>query len=842
MKNILLFLITSLCYSQFNTEAPWFYTNEAKAYKKSLNKLTFNEQQDLFNKYWETHDKEKKGSGYKVFKRWEYRYENALRKDGSIENTSYLWDVVKKENQDKLLSRKANPISDWKPLGPFTFVPTTTWARGQGRINWIEVDPNNQNIVYIGTPAGGIWKTIDAGNTWTPLSDELVSLGVSGIAIDKTNSNVIYISTGDRASSHTTSIGVLKSTDGGKTWNTTGLTFSPNEEIRTSEIAICPSNNQILFCASSKGLYRSTNGGINWTLLYEGVSFSSGSIRFKPNDPATVYVTSSRSLYKSTDYGVTFSVITTGLPTSTNIGRMILDVTPADNNVVYVMTASTSTNFQGIYKSTNSGTSFAKTSNITDIFENEQAFYDLALCVSDSNPNEIFTGCLNVWKSTDGGNSMSKINQWNNYSEAYTHADIHFLRFINGKLYCGSDGGIYVSNDSGNIFTDKTAGLQISQFYKISIPKTASSKIVGGLQDNGGYSFVDNNWNNFMGADGMEAAISQLNPNLSYSFIQYGRWLYFSDNGVEFKSAINKPAADGRWVTPLKGNSKGEMFAGYNQLFRLQTDISGAPISFVRQNNVASTLPSVNITYIEIAPSDDNIMFVVQNSSLYKSTDKGVNLSFINSFASDITSCAVNQQNPNIVYITTANTFGDVFKSTDGGVTFNQIAPGLPEVSKKIVIHHSNHPNNALYVGTSIGVYYYDDTLTSWVPFDTNLPNVRIEDLEINEFNNTLTAATFGRGIWQTAIQNPLSSDNFEFNNVTISPIPTNGILNINFDAIDVKDIEVYDISGKLIYEKHQINSDSKSIQIDLSAATNGAYFVKLFTENNSIVKKIIKN
>ena len=213
-------------------------------------------------------------------------------------------------------------------------------------------DPNTATTLYIGTPAGGIWKSIDSGVNWSPLSDELPQIGVSGIAVDHTNSNVIYIATGDKDAGDTYSIGVLKSTDGGVTWNTTGLSFA-NTSTRAGDIMMHPTNNQILLCATSAGLYKTSNGGTTWSVVQTG-SFAQGSIRFKPNDPTTVYAVNYNRFYRSTNTGDSFSTVITGLPV--NSGRLILDVTPANANYVYILSATTGNAFQGIYRSTNSGT------------------------------------------------------------------------------------------------------------------------------------------------------------------------------------------------------------------------------------------------------------------------------------------------------------------------------------------------------------------------------------------------------------------------------------------------------------------------------------------------------
>ncbi len=745
--SLLTLLISFLGYSQFNESAPWNVNSQ----NSRQNELSIDELKSSFDQYWLSHDKDVKGSGYKPFMRWEYHWRNKVNDQGNLINPQEMWDAW---NQKQLSKQSRSvmslPPSNWQPVGPFTHTNTGSWSSGQGRVNFVYEDPNTATTLYIGTPAGGIWKSIDSGVNWSPLSDELPQIGVSGIAVDHTNSNVIYIATGDKDAGDTYSIGVLKSTDGGVTWNTTGLSFA-NTSTRAGDIMMHPTNNQILLCATSAGLYKTSNGGTTWSVVQTG-SFAQGSIRFKPNDPTTVYAVNYNRFYRSTNTGDSFSTVITGLPV--NSGRLILDVTPANANYVYILSATTGNAFQGIYRSTNSGTNWAKTSGTTDVFESTQSWYDLAFAVSDTNADEIYTGCLNVWKSTNGGVAFTKMNNWSSpTAPSYTHADIHYLGFYNGKLFCGSDGGVYRSTNGGTNFTDLTATAQISQFYKIAVAKQTSANIVGGLQDNGGHAYSGGAWKNYYGADGMDAAIDPTNQNLYYGFIQNGSSMYVSNNGGDaISSSVGSPGgASGNWVTPLMPNSQGELFSGFGNLFKL----SGG--AWVQQNT--GSIGSGNLELIHVDPSNDDIMYVANGSGLYKSTNHGVNFSLAYSAPGNITSIEVHSSNSSIVYITTSGTSGQVYRSTNGGTSFTSHNTGLPNIGKNIIVHQGRNTDNPLYVGTSLGVYYRDDSMSSWMPFDTNLPNVSVSDLEINLEDAKLIAGTYGRGVWQTDIPVQIPAD-----------------------------------------------------------------------------------
>lgn len=732
--------------------------SEVKTAKQG--QATIDEQVEAFNHYWSTRDKNVRGSGFKPFMRWEYHWRNYTNEQGYIVSSDEFWDAWRQKNQSKT-NRSATmslPVSNWQPIGPFTHTNTGSWSSGQGRVNIVHVDPSNPNTIYLGAPAGGIWKSIDNGTTWTPLTDELPQIGVSGIAVDYSNSNVIYIATGDKDAGDSYSVGVYKSTDGGLTWNPTG-TMGGSNPSRAGDILIHPTNNQILWCATNNGIYKTTNAGISWTQVQTG-DFAQGNIRLKPSDPSTVYAVSNNRFYKSTNEGNSFTQINTGLPA--NSSRLLLDVTPADANYIYILSANGSGDMQGIYRSTNGGTNWTKTSSnetsvIGDVFESPQAWYDLALAVSTTNADEIYTGCLNVWKSTDGGVSVTKMNNWSSPSApSYTHADIHYLGFHGNRLFCGSDGGIYVSSNGGTNFTDLTAGVQISQFYKIAVSKQSAANMVGGLQDNGGHAYSGGQWKNYYGADGMDTAINPNNPNQYYGFIQFGGSMYISNNaGNGTSGSVASPGVEGNWVTPLTANSAGDLFAGYNNLFKL---VSGA---WVQQNT--TPIGSGNIELISVDPSNDNTMYVANGSGLYKSTDLGVTFTNVYSASSAITSIEVHSSDSSIVYLTTSGVGGQVLKSTNGGTTFTNFSTGLPSIGKNIIVHQGRNTDNPLYLGTDLGVFYRDDSMTSWQPFDINLPNVSVTDLEVNLEDAKLVAATYGRGIWQTDIPVQIPTDDVKF-------------------------------------------------------------------------------
>jgi photosystem II stability/assembly factor-like uncharacterized protein len=632
-------------------------------------------------------------------------------------------------------------VSDWVSWGPNDHTETASWSPGQGRINAIAVDPNNPSTYYVGAPAGGIWKSTDSGENWTPLTDHLPQIGVSGIAVDPTNSDIIYIATGDDDSDDSYAVGVWKSTDGGTTWNNTGaLSGNP---VSMNDIFVFPENPEHVIVVSNRGIYKSYNGGTTWSRR----SWSNvRGLRMRPNDPTTWYAITSTRFLKSTDSGDNFVAIT--VPDFTGSQRLEIAVTPANPDVVYIVKSANGNNFEGVFKSSDRGETFERKDETTDIFESNQAYYDLAITASDTDENLIFAGVLNIWKSEDGGDHFTRLNEWDKPNEpSYTHADIHNLQYINGKFFAGTDGGIYVSEDDGTNFTDFTKNLAIGQFYKISVSVHEPGNIAGGLQDNGGYALTNNEWRVYHGADGMDCVVNPTNPNNYLGMIQYGRRMYQSQNaGLTRHYGVNSPE-DGKWVTPMTSDSQGNVYAGYSQLYRLENN----SWQIVSNHNFSGDLDLITID-----PTNGDNIYVSNSNRLFKSTDGGVNFETILPNLGTIRSIQVNSLDPKVVWIIAGNSvykIPDIFAST---LTYESIGTNTPSESKLSLKYHERSGNNTLYLGTSLGVYSINDDTTEWQTFDNNLPNVAIRDLEIHEEESLLYAATYGRGVFVSEIPRQL--------------------------------------------------------------------------------------
>ena len=713
-----------------------------------------------------------KGDGWKPFKRWEWYMESRVNADGSrIAPSTILWEYKSFVAQYGNSPQKSSTAT-WTELGPVG-MPTngTGQPNGLGRVNGIGFHPTDANTFYIAAPSGGIWKTTNGGSTWSPLTDTLPTLGTSCIQVHPTNPNIVYVGTGDRDGYDAPGMGVIKSTDGGNTW-TFANTGMGNKIV--SDLLIHPSSPNTLIAATNGGIYRTTNGGTSWTKTSSSSSHFKD-LEFKPNSPNTVYASGSSFFYKSTDNGVTWTSISSGLPGN---GRYAIAVTPANSNYVYLVSGG-SNGLIGLYRSTNSGTSFSSRSTSPNILgysstgsdTRSQAWYDLAIAADPSNANTIYVGGINIWKSTNGGSSWSLNAHWvGSGGVPAVHADIHSLDFspVNSRLYCGNDGGLYYSTNGGSTWPEISNGLAIAQVYKIGQSASSKNLIINGYQDNGTAIYSNGSWDTEIGGDGMECAVDPSNTSYLYGSLYYGDIRRSSNGGTWFDQIagdqVNGITEEGGWVTPyiLDVNNSNTMILGMKNIWR-STNVktaSAASVSWTKLTNNLGGSNSQNIKVIEQSEANSNILYFSRaDDKLFRSdnfnntsptfTDISSNLPNSSYYPTDI---EADPHNPNTVFMTLHY---DVYKSTNKGASWTMISGNLPNIPMNCLVLDTSSTNEALYVGTDAGVYYKDNTMTQWILYMDGMPvSAEITELEIyyspNGSNSSIVASTYGRGLWQS--------------------------------------------------------------------------------------------
>ncbi|MCU0428907.1 MAG: T9SS type A sorting domain-containing protein [Cytophagaceae bacterium] len=694
-----------------------------------------------------------KGSGYKQYKRWEYEMLRKMDKDGYIlKEASDDWSGFKKYEArmaaSKLSRTAQNTQSNWVELGPDRKNPTSGWNPGVGRVTCVAVNPSNQNVLYVGSPGGGCWKSINGGLTWASLTDNLPFMKIYSISLVPSNPNIVYMGTDNGL--------IMKSTDAGATWVNV---YNDASAWRISKILIHPTQANTVLAATSAGVIRSTNGGTSWVLV--SANFAED-LEFKPGNPSVVYGSGNSGFLKSTNGGVSFTVLS--LP---SFDRTLLAVTPANPEYVYLVQARGS-EFGALYFSDNSGQSFAtqitgSSAAGTNFFGYEssgtgtggQAWYDMAICASPTNASEIIIAGIICWKSTNKGLSFSPLTEWffpNSLS--YNHADVHALEYVGSTIYSGSDGGVYKSVNGGTTWTDLSAGLGIRQAYRLGSCASNGAIISSGSQDNGtsvrGSTGV---WKDWLGADGMETLIHHSNPNIMYGTSQLGG-MYKSTDGGQTNSWIGNPNSSfANWITPwvMHPTNPDITYVGVAELYR--SDNGGSSWTQLSNFGYGAFID------VEVAASNPNYIYGFVGGKLVVTKNGGQTWSeYTHSFyANDI---AVSPTNPEKVVVAS---FNGVYQSNNAGQTFTNITGSLPPLyALSATIQKGS--SEGIYLGMAAGVYYKNNNMSDWIPYMEHLPYVEVNELEINYTSNKILAATYGRGIWESPLYENVTEPLLEIN------------------------------------------------------------------------------
>lgn len=715
---------------------------------------TLQEKRQAFDEYWQGRPKAK-GKGYKQFLRWEWFMESRVDENGYLD-PSARWRAW--EAKRAMFSANELDEADWTPLGPFDPDPSY-YVGGVGRINCVAFDPTDDNIFYVGAASGGLWKTVDGGINWDPMTDHLPLLGVASIVVDHTNPSTIYLATGDSDGSDTYSIGVLKSTDGGVTWNTTGLDWTVTQFTTISKLIMSPDDNQILVAAGSSGIRRTTDGGATWDVTYNQGNFRD--LEVDPTDGDIWYAArASDGVYKSTNGGESWTRFSSGLPVS-GFGRIAIEVAPSNTQRIYALYVNNSSGFFGMYRSDNGGENWSITANGPNMLGYEmdgsdsggQGWYDLTMAVDPTDPDVVLIGGINLWKSTDGGVGWEIVAHWLGdlfgYDADYMHADQHALVYRGQTLFAGNDGGIYISPDNGESWTDISYDLAISQAYCVGIYAGGEEVdwLLNGYQDNGTKLKQGDTWTPVLGGDGMECAIDPLNPDYMYGEIYYGNMSRSTNGGASWMNANSGVIDDGAWVTPFVIDpTTGFLFKGTRRIYRSQNHASS-------WTDMSGQISGSTFRAMALAPSDPTVLYAANASEqLMVSTNSGANWTIHQGpMNRDVTYIAVHPANPEVVYVTVGQYYDNqkVFVSYNQGADWTNLSEGLPNLPVNTILVHPFDPQH-LYIGTDVGAFFSPDGGESWQDFSTGLPNVIITELELHQPSNTIVAATFGRGTWTT--------------------------------------------------------------------------------------------
>lgn len=638
---------------------------------------------------------------------------------------------------------------EWKNIGPFDI---------GGRIKSIAVHPTNPDICYAGAAAGGIWKTTDGGQNWTPIFDFENAIAFGALGMDQKDPNTIYAGTGEAVNNGTTYLGsgIFKTTDAGVTWNVTGLTFVG----AFSKVIVHPKNSNYIFAGATKrgkGLYRSTDGGSTWLNLYKA-SVTDVTVNPQNINELMIGVDGVGVLYTS-DGGQNWEDRSADLGSS--IGRVSVQIAPSETNIAYCLLENGG--IGNIYKTTNKGQNWGKINSGDASFFNGQGFYDNYIVVHPTKSNVVLAGGIDIWRTTDGINFE---NVTNGYAGGNVHVDNHCAAIYPGQanvIYAGNDGGMYKSTDIGATWFEINNNLQVTQFYSFAVDHNQANRNVGGTQDNGTVGDLSGGvWSLVVGGDGFHTILDSQNPNVVFgNSTPGGRVTPFKLNTSTgsfqyLSSGLN--TADGVWDPPIVQHPliPDVMFHGRRALYYSYTGGSSWTVATTKLNNQGQ------FTAICASSVDENIVFagtatgeVTMTKDVGETWTEITNNGLPNRYVRDI---ACSYEDAKVAYIVYSG-FGTphVFKTSDQGKSWLSISNGLPDIPvNAIEIHPTNE--RMLFIGTDIGVFASYDAGASWFPFGRKMARSPVLDLEFNKYyltgggDQVLRAATHGRSIWEVTV------------------------------------------------------------------------------------------
>ncbi|MEW6731420.1 MAG: IPT/TIG domain-containing protein [Acidobacteriota bacterium] len=696
-----------------------------------------------------------------------------------------------KEQMRPLRSAKINANLaglSWRSVGPDSIPNGQVFPNGQsapvsGRVTALAIDRNNSNIIYLGAAQGGVWKTTDGGSSWTPLTDDQATLAVGSMVMDPTNSSILYVGTGEGngALDSYFGAGVLKTTNGGATWSRQAATTFRGVSI--ADMVINPTTPSVLYAAVTRGfagvngisdpaaqqtgVYKGEGGGIIWTRLANAPSGNIQDLEIDPTNPNIIYATDngkdnsgSSGIFRTTDGGTTWNQLgTTGFPTQ--FGRIAIAVAPTNTQVIYASVENfNNSELRDIFRSTDGGATWAaiarpQASGFGNIC---QCFYDNVIAVSPTSSNRLFFGAVNFQRYTR--TIFSEI--WEDLSQSgLMHPDFHAIVFDpsnSDRMIVGNDGGIWLSSDGGDTWSNINGNLAITQFEYIAIHPTDATFVMGGTQDNGTLIrtttpiFVPESktWTHSQDGDGGAVLVDFNNPST----------LYHTFPRVSFERSDNGGST---WLTKRTGLNTNDRTLFYSPIAMDPSNSSTLYFGTFRLNrstNRGDNWAAISgdltnggaISAIAVAPNSSQTIYVgTSDGNIQVSTNGGTtfNLRVTGLPARYVTRIAVDPTNSQHAYASLSGFgSGHVFETTNSGTNWTNISGNLPDIPVNALVIDSSAANR-LFIGTDIGVFVTSDGGVTWFELSTGLPNSAVFDLKLNNTTQSLFAATHGRGVFK---------------------------------------------------------------------------------------------
>ncbi len=782
--------------------------------------------------------------------------------------------------------QSSNRIYEWELVGP---------ANIGGRITDIEIHPDEPETWYIGAATGGMYKTTDNGSSFVNVFTDLPTISVGDIAIDPNDTQVLYVGTGEANSSSQSFFGsgVYKSTDAGETWESSGLENS----IYIGRMIVDYNDSQRVFAAvcgnlfspnPDRGVYRSVNGGAEWErVLFVSDSTSAIDLVQHPQNPQILYAAMwerirgrnyrksggpSSGIYKTEDGGDTWVELTNGLPLSEYVGRIGLCISHSDPDVLYAfydkqMQSYESFSFDGLYRTSNGGASWARTddSSLDDI-NASFGWYFGQVRVDPSDPDRIYALGVDLVRSDDGGDSYDHIAGYWNSDEI--HVDHHAMVIDpnTGRIVEGNDGGLYVSYNYGDDWA-KINVLPMTQFYAIEIDQNHPERRYGGTQDNNSirtFTGASDDWIAFLGGDGFYVKVDEASTDQEwvYAESQYGELSRVNPTTGSGHYLLNNQMQSDRknWSTPIEtdSNNPGTIYYGSYRVWKsTNSGNTWTAISEdLTQGNTGggyNTLTTIAVSaYGDVLTgSDDGQVYYGQSGTSWANISDGLPDRWI-------TRVAFDPFEPTKWYATVSGFRWDedtphVFRYDFFDQAWTDISSNLPQIPVNVILPDPLQ-ENVLFVGTDCGVYYTLDGGNNWESLSENLPNVPIIDLDMHVASHSMYAGTYGCSMYridelpqlsvdtQSVTQMPVRLNQNSPNPFSITGGSQGTAISFSIPKAAKVDLSIYNVRGQKIkvlrsdrlekgdYSLHWDGTDSSG-----KSVSSGVYLYRLDMDGKKV-------
>ncbi|HEV2387532.1 MAG TPA: hypothetical protein VGS20_09775 [Candidatus Acidoferrales bacterium] len=713
-------------------------------------------------------------------------------------------------------------------------------ANMDGRIDAFAVPEGEPNVIYVASATGGVWKSVNGGTTWKPVFDQEPVSSIGAIAIAPSDPSIVWVGTGEANNRQSSSWGdgVYRSTDAGNSWTHMGL----DDTLQISRIAIDPTNSQVVYVAAlgdlwgpnqARGLYKTSDGGKTWTkVLSIDENTGIADVEMEPKSPGTLYAAAyerrrtvygmngggpASALYKTTDGSATWKKLVKGLPYENggDTGRIGVSIYPRDPRIVYARVeygGGGAMGGGGVYRSEDAGDSWEKMSEV-----DPRPSYFSQILVDPNNYLRVWLPGGGLAHSDDGGKTFQPNPSQQGLQTI--HADFHAVWIDPDNshyMIAGSDGGVYISRDGG-VKWDYINTIPVGQVYQVATDTENPYHICGGFQDNGSWcgpvrtrnpkGITNDDWYRVMDGDGFYVVPDPKDPNIVFVEAQGGKLIRLNRQTNEWTpirplpDKISDPPYRWQWNSPLVATAAGSLYAGANVVFKstdegntwakispdLTTHIDPAnlPIlgvmpssKMLERDYGVSSYPC--LTAISVSPLSEKVIWAgAEDGSLQVTRDGGQNWTSVAGGAglpkaTYVSSITASRFAEGTAYVTfDGHRNGDygiyVFRTDDYGKTWQQITQGLPnDRGTALVIREDPYNRDLLFLGSEFALHASFDRGSNWIPLKMGLPPVLVDDITVEPRSHDLVLATHGRAFWVLDDIRPLEQLN---PNVLSSPL-----------------------------------------------------------------------